>query len=172
MSEDERRDEIDERRWAEIEEASELLLDRNFHEALGKLRDALVGDPGNAYAYYYTGVAMTELGKHEAARDAFEAAVKVAPEYLAARIGLAHALRKTGDLMGAITEARDAIERFPEDGDAHFAIALALASAGDRAAAIPHLEAFLRSGPEVEAQIEARQMLAELSAGKGAIDFD
>ncbi|MBM4360855.1 MAG: tetratricopeptide repeat protein [Deltaproteobacteria bacterium] len=172
MTYDDRCEGLDERRWEQVEEATEFLLDGNHPEALARLRDALLRDPANAYAYHYTGVAMAELGKHEAARDAFAAAVKVAPEYLAARVGLAHALRRTGDLLGAITEAQDAIERFPQDGDAHYAIALALASAGDRAAAIPHLEAFLRSGPEIEAQIEARQMLAMLAEGKGAIDFE
>jgi tetratricopeptide (TPR) repeat protein len=172
MTDDDRRDGIDERRWEQVEEATEFLLDGNHPEALSRLRDALMRDPANSYAYYYTGVAMSELGKHEAARDAFAATVKIAPDYLAARVGLAHALRRTGDLMGAITEARDALERFPQDGDAHYAIALAFASVGDRAAAIPHLEAFLRSGPEIEAQIEARQMLAQLAEGQGSIDFE
>jgi len=37
---------------------------------------------------------------------------------------------------------------------------------------VPHLEAFLRSGPEVEAQIEARQMLAVLLEEGGPVEFD
>lgn len=166
------RDPIDEARWERVEEATESLLDGDYPAALTLLKAELERDPANAYAYHYTGVAMTELRQHEAARDAFAAAVKVAPNYLAARIGLAHALRRTGDLLGAITEARDALEQFPEDGEAHHAIALALAAAGDRRAAVPHLEAFLRSGPEVEAQIEARQLLAEFATEGGPVEFD
>jgi len=172
MTEDESRDVVDEGRWEAVENASELLLDGNYPDALVELKAVIEQDPLNPYAYYYTGVAMSELRQEEPARDAFAAAVKVAPKYLAARIGLAHALRKTGDLMGAISEAKDALELFPQDGDAHYAIALCFAAVGDRAAAVPHLEAFLRGGPEVELQIEARQMLAELMQGEGAIEFD
>jgi tetratricopeptide (TPR) repeat protein len=172
MSDDDLRDDLDARRWEHVEEATELLLDGNHPAALEHLKQVITDDPRNAYAYHYTGVALSELGHHEPARDAFAAAVKVAPDYLAARIGLAHALRRTGDFLGAITEARDALEQFPEDGDAHYAIALAFAAVGDRAAAVPHLEAFLRSGPEVEVQVEARQMFAELMQGSGPIDFE
>lgn len=172
MSDDELDDDLDARRWEAVEEATELMLDGNHPAALEHLKRAILDDPRNGYAYHYTGVALAELGKDEAARDAFEAAIKVAPGYLAARIGLAHALRKTGDFFGAIQEARDALERFPEDGDAHYAIALAFAAVGDRAAAVSHLEAFLRSGPEVEVQVEARQLLAELAQGTGPVEYD
>lgn len=172
MNDDDARDGTDERRWEAVEDAAELLLDGNHPDALRSLKGVLLADPQNAYAYYFTGVAMSELHQEEAARDAFAAAVTVAPEYLAARVGLAHALRKSGDVVGAITEGRDALERFPQDGDAHYALALAFAAVGDRAAAVIHLEAFLRSGPEVEVQIEARQMLDELSQGEGAVEFD
>ena len=172
MIEDDSRDTTDERRWEAVEEASELLLDGNQPAALALLKTVLVADSGNAYAYYHVGVAMRELNQNEASRDAFAAAVAVAPEYLAARLGLAHALRKTGDILAAITEARDTLERFPHDGDAHFAIALAFAAVGDKAAAVPHLELFLRSGAEVEEQMEAREMLAEFSQGDGAVEPD
>lgn len=158
-------------RWAAVEDATELLLDRNYPEALARLKKVIEADPGNAYAYHYVGVALDELGRAEAARDAFEAALRASPNYLAARIGLAHALRKTGDLMAAVAHGREALARFPDDGDAHFAIGLALAAAGDRPGAIRHLEAFLRSGPEIEAQIEARAMLERLTAG-GDVESD
>jgi tetratricopeptide (TPR) repeat protein len=159
----------DPQRWAAVEEATELLLDKQHDKALEELKRAILDDPGNPYAYYYTGVAMDELGQLEAARDAFRAAVRVAPEYLAARVGLAHALRKTGDLAGAIREARDTLRRFPDDGDSHFALGLALAARGDRDGARQHLEAFLRSNPEIESQLEARAMLERL--GQGSSDF-
>jgi tetratricopeptide (TPR) repeat protein len=162
----------DEERWEAIEEATELLIDKSYQPALEHLKRVIEADPGNAYAFYYTGVAMDELGRREAARDAFQAAVTVAPSYLAARVGLAHALRKTGDLDGAVREAMEALAQFPEDGDAHFAIGLALAAAGDRKGARAHLEVFLRSGAEIEAQIEARAMLEQLASDGGPIEFD
>ncbi len=162
----------DEQRWEAIEDATELLIDKSYQPALEHLKRVIEADPGNAYAFYYTGVAMDELGRHEAARDAFRAAVTVSPGYLAARIGLAHALRKSGDLDAAIREGVDALQQFPEDGDAHFAVGLALAAAGDRQGARAHLEAFLRSGAEIEAQIEARAMLEQLASDGGPIELD
>ncbi len=166
------RDREDEVRWEAVEEATELLLDKDYPAALAALKKVIEADPGNPYAYHYTGVAMDELGRHEAARDAFRAAVRVSPGYLAARIGLAHALRKTGDVTGSVAEASEALARFPQDGDAHFAIGLALAALGDRPGARRHLEEFLRSNPEIEAQIEARGMLEQLAADGGPIEFD
>src|SRR3989442_692467 len=162
----------DEQRWEAVEEATELLIDKSYQPALEHLKRVIEADPGNAYAFYYTGVAMDELGRHEAARDAFQAAVTVSPNYPAAQVGLAHALRKTGELDEAIRVGAEALARFPQDGDAHFAVGLALAAAGDRKAARAHLEAFLRSGAEIEAQIEARAMLEQLAADEGPIEFD
>jgi tetratricopeptide (TPR) repeat protein len=156
------RDPIDERRWEAVEEATELLVDRQWEPALERLRDAIQADPGNAYAYHYVGTALFELGKLEPAKDAFEAAVKLAPDYRGARVGLAHVLHRLGRAEEAIVEAREVLDRFPDDGEAMHALGLALAARGDKRGARRALEAFLRTSPELEASVEARAMLEML----------
>jgi Flp pilus assembly protein TadD len=155
-------DDRDARRWEAIEEATELLAEGGHEPALRLLRDAIRLDPHNPYAYHFAGVTLGEVGRLEAARDAFRAAVRLAPGYLAARLGLAHTLRRLGELDGALAQACQALERFPADGDAHFTVGMAHAARGERAAARRHLERCLACGPALEASIEARAVLAEL----------
>jgi tetratricopeptide (TPR) repeat protein len=149
--------------WDEVEEATELLHDERFQEALYALRDVVKANPKNAYAYYFLGVALFETAQADAARDAYRAAVRLSPDYLGARVALSHVLRMLGDLRGAIAEAEEALRRKPDDGDALHAAGLAHAARGDDEAARRYLNAFLASNPEFEAATEVRAILETLS---------
>jgi tetratricopeptide (TPR) repeat protein len=150
------------REWEEVEEAVELLHDERFQDALYALRDVIKQNPKNAYAYYFLGVALFETAQAEPARDAYRAAIKLAPEYLGARVSLSHVLRMLGDLRGAIAEAEEALRKAPGDADALHAAGLAHAARGDNAAARRYLNAFLASNPEFETATEVRSILATL----------
>ena len=126
------------------------------------LRDIVREDPRNPYAYYYMGTAMFEVGRFDAAADAYRAALRISPTYLAARVGLSHSLRIEGQLDEAIRQARRVLDQVPGDGDALFALGLALASNNDRVGAVRALEAFLQTHPELEVTLEARAMLEKL----------
>lgn len=156
----------DSRHWDAIEEAGELLEERRFQEALVELKTQLERDPNNPYAYNLLGTALWELGQMEPARDAFKAAVLLSPDFLGARLGYSHASRKVGDLPEAERQARVALTRFPDDGEAYHALGLALASLGEREEAAEALERFLASKPEFEAATEARGILAMLREGE------
>ena len=164
-------DDQDARHWAAVEEATEVLLDGDAQQALVLLRQVLEVDPKNAYAYHYTGAAMFELKKWEPARDAYRAALKLATKYLAARVGLSHSLRLSGDPSGAYMEALQALEDFEDDPDALYAGGLALAALGQRNEARKWLQRFLASGPELEAQLEARGILEMLAEGNEGEPF-
>ena len=159
---DERRDAA---HWDAVEEATELLQEARYHEALLALRDVIKAQPNNPYAYSYLGVAFFETKNLEAARDAYRAAVRLAPDYLGARVSLSNVLRMLGDADGALAHARDAVRRFPKDGEALHAAGLANAAKGNRKEARQQLEGFLGSGPELEAQHEVRQILEMLGLG-------
>ncbi|MCL2449393.1 MAG: tetratricopeptide repeat protein [Polyangiaceae bacterium] len=161
---------LDARRWAAVEEATELLHEERFREAMAELRSVLTADPQNAYAYHFLGVAFFEVGEVEPARDAYAACLRLAPRYLGARVALAHVLRLLGDTRGAIREGIAALSQAPGDSDALHAIALAHHARGDDAAARKYLEAFLETNPEFEVAVEARALLASL--GGGARDED
>ena len=62
-------------------------------------------------------------------------------------------------------EAVQVLEDFEDDPDALYAGGLALAALGQRAKARKWLQRFLSSGPQLEAQLEARGILEMLAEG-------
>jgi tetratricopeptide (TPR) repeat protein len=162
--EDEARDAA---RWDAVEEATELLHEELYREALVELRRALEADAKNAYAYHFLGVAFFELGEAEAARDAYAACLRLAPDHLGSRVALSHVLRILGDLRGALREGTEALSRSPGDPDALHAVGLVYHARGDQVAARKYLEAFLDTGPEFEVSLEVRALLESMS-GEGS----
>ncbi len=152
--------------WEAVEEATELLQERRYPEALLALRDVIKADPNNAYAYNYLGLAFFEIKNLEGSRDAYRAAVRLAPDYLGARVALSHTLRMLGDTAGALAHARDALRRFPKDGEALYAAGMANAAKGNRSEAKQQLEGYLGQNPEFESQQEVRQILEMLGLGE------
>ncbi len=161
-TEQEQREQQDGSRWSAVEEATELLHEERFREALVELRRVLQDDPKNAYAYYFLGIGLFEVGELEASRDAYAACLKLAPTHLGARVALVHVLRMTGDSRGAIREGLTALSQAPGDPDALHALGLAYHARGDEAAAIKYLEAFLTTNPELEVSLETRAIVAAL----------
>ena len=152
--------------WEAVEEATELLQEGRYPEAMVALRDVIKAQPNNPYAYNYLGVAFFEIKNLEAARDAYRAAVRVAPNYLGARVALSNVLRGLGDIPGALAQAKEALRRFPKDAEAMHAAGLANAAKGNRGEAKRQLEGYLGQNPEFEAQQEVRQILEMLGMGE------
>lgn len=155
-------DPLDTRYWEEVEEAVELLQEERPIEAILELRRVLAASPRNPYGFHYLGVALYETDELEASRDAYRAAVAIAPGYRGARLHLSHVLRQLCDLRGAIEQAETARRQAPDDPETWHALGLAHAARGDKPAARRWLEAFLRSSPEFEVSIEVRAALERL----------
>jgi tetratricopeptide (TPR) repeat protein len=156
-----------EQQWAAVEEATELLHEERFREALVELRRVLAADPQNPYAFNFLGVAFFEVGELEAARDAYAACLKLAPAYLGARVALSQVLRSLSDARGAVREGQAALSQSPGDPDALYAVGLAYRARGDDAAATKYLEAFLATGPEFEVAVETRALLSAIARENG-----
>ncbi len=154
------------RHWDAVEEATELLHEERYREAMVELRRVLEADAKNAYAYHFLGVAFFELGEVEAARDAYMASLRLAPGYLGARVALCHVLRILGDLRGALREGAAALSLSPGDPDALHAMGLVYHARGDEVAARKYLEAFLEAGAEFEVGLEVRALLESMSEGQ------
>lgn len=148
--------------WEAVEEATELLVEGQFQRGLEVLREVIERDPRNPYAYHFLGTALFELGQLEPARDAYQAALLIAPDYLAARVALSHVFRLLKKPEAALAQAKEALRRFPGDGAAMHAAGLAKADGGDRRGARRDLEQFLETGPELEAQLEVQGILRML----------
>lgn len=162
------RDQRDAEHWEAVEEAVELLHEERFHEALKVLRDIITADPQNAYAFFFLGQALYEVGEVQPSRDAYRAALRLAPTHLGARVALTHVLRKLGETRDAVAEGLVALEQAPTDGDVLYALGLAYLARGDNVAARRHLEAFLRANPELETRIEVEGLLQAM-AGPGPV---
>ena len=148
--------------WEAVDEAAEMMHEERFHEALRVLRDIVKADPTNPYAFFLTGQALYEVGEMEPARDAYRAALTLAPKHLGARIAITHVERKLGRIREAIKEGMIAVEQAPQDADALYAVGLAYAARGDNPAARRYLEAFLRAKPELETRLEVEALLASM----------
>ena len=148
--------------WDAVELATELLLEDQPSQALVELGNVLKADPTNAYAYHYTAVALVELRKLQAASEAYRAAVRLAPAYVAARLGLCHTLRELGELQDALAVAKDALKDFADDGEVHYAAAYAHLALGQTAPARRHLQRYVDSQPELESRLEAQALLDSL----------
>jgi Flp pilus assembly protein TadD len=158
--------------WSAVEEATELLHEQRFREAMVELRRVLQADPKNPYAYYFLGIAFFEVGEIEPARDAYASCLKVAPAHLGARVALCHVLRMLGDVRGSIREGMAALSRAPGDAEALYAVGLAYHARGDEAAARNYLEAFLATGPEFEVAVETRALLGTIGGDEQGAEED
>jgi tetratricopeptide (TPR) repeat protein len=163
---EERIDGVDAAQWDAVEEATELLHEERFYDALLFLREVIKADAKNPYAFYFLGVALYESGELDAARDAYRAALNIAPKHLGARVALSHVMRELGDPRSAIREGMEALTLVPGDSDALHAVGLAYLARGETAAARKYLEAFLDSRPEFEVGTEVRALLAEMGDAK------
>ncbi len=146
--------------WSAVEEATELLAEERFHEALTMLRDIIKADPQNPYAYFFLGQGLYEVGELAPSRDAYRACLTLAPKHLGARIALSHVLRKLGETRDAVKEGLLALEQAPADADALYAVGLAYAARDEKTAARRYLEAFLQAKPELETKLEVEGLLA------------
>lgn len=166
MPEATRLDPVDAKHWEEVEDAAEILHDGRPLEAIVALRAVLKQSPRNPYAFHWLGVALFETGELEAARDAYRAAVALAPKYLGARVHLSHVLRMLHDVRGAIEQGEIARQQAPQDPEIWHALGMAHAQRGDKEMARKLLEAYLHSSPEFEVGLEVRSILAQLGPGK------
>ncbi len=80
-------------------------------------------DPGYRY---YLGLALGEIGKYAAARDALAKAVELDPQFARAWYNLGLTLDKLADFEGAIQALKTAEERDPESADFPYALSTIL----------------------------------------------
>lgn len=158
----------DSARWDAVEEAAELLREREFNAAAKELDAVLRADPENAYAWNFTGVLLFERGEFEEATAAYKEAVRLSPRYLGAALGLGHSLRMAGRIDDAIRAGEGALvivrasQASAEDGDAHWLLALCYSQKSKPDLAVRHAEAFLATNPELEAQADAKALIDTL----------
>ena len=150
--------------WESVEEAAELIGDREYDQALVSLHELLTREPDNEYAYYYLGVAHYELEQYDKALKAYVKALEIAPTYIGAMLHAGHTLRALGRYPEAMRMGQQILLRQPDDADALFLIGAAAFARGEDAKAKDFLQRFLQTSPEIEVATEVEGMLQLIRA--------
>jgi tetratricopeptide (TPR) repeat protein len=130
-------------------DSGQYLLDLDVSVARGELvvraRDAVNGKAG-AEQWFSRGAAL-ERASGERARAAYERALALDPDHLAARINLGRLLHEAGRLVDAERVYRDGVARGLEDSLLLFNLGVLLEDLRRRGEAIAAYEAALRADP-------------------------
>jgi TonB family protein len=128
----------------------QLYHQKNYLEAAAVLKQAVAQDKTDAEAWYFFGLALITNPKGlKDASKAFETAVKLRPNFAAARTGLAYALMLRNKTDGAAREAMAALEVDPAIADAYYVLGVTRLRAGAREEALKNAEAAIKLQPNL-----------------------
>ncbi len=121
------------------EPVSAALRARDFDKAIELSKSALKQFPNNAQLWTLQGIAFTSKGDSKDALAAFQQALKIAPNNVAALEGAAQIHYQAGN-QAAIPLLSHLLELHPENLTAHAMLAVLEYRKGNCAAAVPHFE--------------------------------
>ena len=137
---------------APIEPITAALRARDFEQAAQLSGAALQKYPDNAQLWSLHGIALASKGDSKAALAAFQQALKVSPDYLAALAGSAQILYQQGDRK-AIPVLTHLLEVRPDEPTAHAMLAVLEYREGKCQEAIGH---FKEAGETLAPQLDAQ----------------
>lgn len=119
------------------------------HRAAGEYYSAARRlDRRSASWAYLSGVAQAELGDDRGAVTSFRDALDIDPRYLPARVRLADALMRAGELDASRREYSALVREFPELAVAHYGLGRLASASGDRQAAAEHYRRAVAIAPQ------------------------
>lgn len=123
------------------------------------------GEPARSTAHYNAGIALVNLREYAAAATAFESAIRLDPDFLAARANLVTVHLMAGDLGAARKSADELIARAPESARALYLRGLTALRSGDAQVALRDFGAMLAHDPAY-ATAHYDLALAEVKLGR------
>ncbi len=120
-------------------------------KAMPILRKLIGGGKPLAAYYYNAGRCMLMAGDALGARQTFEKALALRPNYLDALIGRAEAREALGDYAAAAEDYRSALRLYPGTPELHLALGVALKNTGRLPEALREYEAALAAEPGLAA---------------------
>lgn len=130
---------------------SDALRARDFDAAIELSRAALQQAPNNPQLWTLQGIAFASKGDNKQALAAFQQALKISPNNIAALAGAAQIEYQTGS-QGAVPLLNHLLQLRPEDPTAHAMLAILEYRKGNCAAAVPHFE---KAGQLLDSQLDA-----------------
>jgi tetratricopeptide (TPR) repeat protein len=125
---------------------------REFDQAVQLSRSALQKSPGDARLWTLQGIAWASLGNSKEALAAFQKALKIAPDSVAALAGAAEIHYQSGS-REAVPLLNHLLQLRPADPTAHAMLAVLQFREGNCTAAISHFE---QAGALLDSQIDAQ----------------
>lgn len=119
-----------------------------FYDAAVVLLQAVAVDPNNARAWCALGVSRRQLSEMSAARDAYEHALEIAPDYPDARVNLGEWHLVSGDVPAALASLEIVLAKNPRHYEALTNKTAALIEAGRHAEAEEAAQEALRLYPQ------------------------
>ena len=136
---------------SQIEPITSALQARDYDKAVELTRAALQSSPDNAQLWTLQGIALISKGQSNEALTAFQRALKISPDDIAALAGAGQIEFQEGS-PGAAPLLKHLLELRPDQPTAHAMLAVLDYRKADCAAAVPHFE---KSGALLDNQIDA-----------------
>ncbi len=136
---------------SQTEPITSALRVRDYDKAVELSRAALRGSPNNAQLWTLQGIALASKGDNKEALTAFQRALKIAPDTIAALAGAAQIEYQAGN-AAAVPLLNHLVQLRPEEPTAHAMLAVMEYRRGNCVAAAPH---FAKAGELLDSQLDA-----------------
>ncbi len=134
----------------ERERGIELLSQRKFKDASKIFRKAVEKNKTDPEGWYYLGMALLEQeNETKNASKAFETALKLRPDFTAARTGLSYAFLLRNKLFEAMREAHAVLIGHPGIAEAHYIIGVVRLRSGAQDEALKEAGEAIRLNPQM-----------------------
>ncbi len=134
-----------------IEPISSALRAKDFDRAVELCRTALQASPNNPQLWTLQGIALASKGDSKKALTAFQQALKISPNNIAALAGAAQIEYQAGS-QSAVPLLNHLLQLRPGDPTAHAMLAVLEYRQGNCIAAVPH---FAKAGELLDSQVDA-----------------
>lgn len=134
-----------------VEPISSALRAKDFDKAVELCRTALQASPNNPQLWTLQGIALASKGDRKRALTAFQQALKLSPDNIAALAGAAQIEYQAGN-QNAVPLLNHLLRLRPGDPTAHAMLAVLEYRQGNCAAAVPH---FAKASELLESQLDA-----------------
>jgi tetratricopeptide (TPR) repeat protein len=136
---------------SQTEPITSALRVRDYDKAVDLSRAALRSSPNSAQLWTLQGIALASKGDNKEALTAFQRALKIAPDTIAALAGAAQIEYQAGD-ASAVPLLNHLVQLRPEEPTAHAMLAVMEYRRGNCVAAAPH---FAKAGELLDSQLDA-----------------
>jgi len=122
-------------RAQDAQKAAALLSEGKVNEAVAAFEKVVEADPTNANSQYNLGLAYERRDQFEKARERYEEAIKVKPDFGAAFLAIGNSFMAQKNFTDAITPLTKAVELLPQSYEAAYNLGACYSNSGNYAEA-------------------------------------